>query len=227
MKMSDKKNSSDLIDEMLSEADPAFVKDLNSINPNVLNGLDLGEVSDDADVPTGWKSLLWYGHNKRKKILMATGGFIVGIAIPLITLAFFGYLTPKYSEGEGYSMATSSDETLMITAGEEKGNLFKIFPILVYSIEIPEKVYTFKPGDKIRFGRFSFYIELFNREDILSYATHQEYLEEAFVNAIRKTRGEDWFGSKSKEHLRALLLAEINKAMTVKAKAIRFKSIFI
>lgn len=223
----DKHNGSDLINEILSEADPTFVNDLKSIDPEILNGVEITDASEDTDAPKGRLGQFWYRRDKRTKVLITTSGFIVGVAIPLIALAFFGYLTPKYSEGEGYSMATSSDQTFTITAGEEKENLFKIFPVLVYTIEIPEKLYTFKPGDKFRFGRFSFYIELFNRDDILAYATHQEYLEEAFVNAIRKTQGEDWFASKNKEHLRALLLAEINKVMSVKAKAVRFKSIFI
>lgn len=222
--------SSELINEILSQADPAFVKDLSAIDPEVLNGLEIEEVSEDESATpaaTNWRQRLWSARDKRTKILMASGGFIVGVAVPLITLAFFGFLTPKYSEGEGYSMAALSDQTISITAGEETGNLFKIFPVLVYTIEIPEKVYTFQPGDKIRFGRFAFYIELYKRDDILAYATHQDHLEEAFVNAIRKTRGQDWFGSKNKEHIRTLLLTEINKTMTVKAKAIRFKSIFI
>lgn len=235
MTKQEKDPTNELIDEILTEADPGFVQELGAIDPSVLNGQEIEQVSEEespgspaaAPAASSWKERLWSSKDKRSKLVMAASGFVVGVALPIIVLAFLGFFTPKYNDAEGFSMASLSDETIKIEAGQGKGNLFKIFPVLVYTIEIPEKTYTFSQTGRIHFGRLAFYIELFERNDMIVYLKRQDHIEEAFMNAIRRTRGEDWLGPKHKERFRELLLTEINKTMSVKAKAIRFKSIFI
>lgn len=229
MTKQDKDHSDDLINEILAEADPGFVKELGVIDPDVLNGQEIQQVSDESpDAPSqGRLQRIWNGRDKRAKIIMATGGFIVGVAGPMLALAFFGFFTPEYTDEDGFILSTVADETITIAKDGSKQNLFSMFPVLIYAIEIPEKVYIFKPGGNIRYGRFAFYIELYNKKDVYAYENRIDHVEEAIVNVIRKTEGEEWIGNKHKERIREMLLTEINNAMTVRAKTVRFKSIFI
>lgn len=233
MSKTEKDQSTDLINEILAEADPQFIKDLETIDGSVLNGQEIQQVpslEDEAQVPIiqdqGWRHRFWASRSRQFRMALAGGGFAVGVALPLILMAFFGFFASDVEPGFN-SIADLSDQTLTIAAGEEKENLFRMFPILVYTIEVPEKVYTFVPGDRVRFGRFSFYIEVFDRKDLRVYDSHMDHLMEAIVNVIRKTRSDDWLNPRGQEQIREKILIEINNNMPVRAKKIRFGSIHI
>lgn len=233
MSKMEKDQSSDLINEILTEADPQFVKDLDGIDASVLNGQEIQQAptgEDDTQVPViqdqGWRHRFWASRSRRFRLALAGGGFAVGVALPLILMTFFGFFASE-KDPSFTSIADLSDQTFTIAPGEEKENLFRMFPVLVYAIEIPEKVYTFVPGDRVRFGRFSFYIELHNRKDLRVYDSHIDHVTEAIVNVIRKTKSDEWLNPRGQEQIREKILFEINNTMEVRAKKVRFKSIFI
>lgn len=234
MSKMEKDQSTELINEILAEADPEFIKDLEGIDASVLNGQDIEQApsaeDEDTQVPViqdqGWRHRFWASRSRRFRFAVAGSGFAIGVALPLILMTFFGFFASEKEPGFN-SIAEFSDSTFTIAAGEEKENLFRMFPVLVYAIEIPEKVYTFIPGDRVRFGRFSFYIELYNRQDLRVYDNRMDHVMEAIVNVIRKTRSDEWMNPRGQEQIREKILFEINNTMHVRAKKVRFKSIHL
>lgn len=225
-----KHQPADLINEILSETDPQFVKDLDAIDPTVLNGKDIQPISDEGvdEAPgMGAYHRHWQSKPTSFKILIACAGFVFGIALPLLTMSFLGWFTPEFSEEEGYTFAPFADETLLIKSGEGRDNLFKVFPVLVFAVEIPEKVYPLNPKEKVIYGRFAFYIEVSTSDDADVYENRIDQVTEAIAQVIRKTRASEWRGTSGKERIREKLLAAINKSMNVPAKTVRFKTIFI
>ncbi|MCC6138274.1 MAG: hypothetical protein IT287_06555 [Bdellovibrionaceae bacterium] len=225
-----KDQPAELINEILAEADPTFLKELDSIDPTVLNGREIEEIplggADEAP-GTGAYHRHWVSKPTSFKIIVACAGFIIGVALPLLTMSFFGWFTPEFKEEDGYSLTPYVDETFTVTSGEGQDNLFKVFPILVFAIEIPEKVYPFNPKEKILYGKFSFYVEVATSDDADAYEKRIDTVTEAISNVIRRTHAREWLGTGGKERIRVLLLVEINKTMSVPAKTVRFKSIFI
>lgn len=234
MSKTEKDQSTDLINEILAEADPDFIKDLEGIDASVLNGQEiqqgpiLDEDSDRAPVAQdqGLRHRFWASRSRNFRLALVGGGFTVGVAFPLILMAFFGFFASD-KDPNFTSIAELSDETLTIVEGEKTENLFRMFPVLVYSIEIAEKVYTLLPGDRVRFGRFSFFIEVHKKEDLIVLDNRMDHVIEAIGNVIRKTKSDEWTNTRGQENIREKLLLEINSATHVKAKKVRFKSIQI
>lgn len=224
----DKVKQQKIIDDIFSEADPNFVKEMAAIDPAVLNGKDIQKLPESVnDYDASFIGRHWHNKSVSFKITFLSLGFIFGFAIPLLTVAYMGWLTPEYKEDKGFSIKDISSESLLTSPGEGQDNLFKIFPVSTYYVEIPEKIYLFKAGEKIRYGRFSFYVELFTLQDAEAYANRIDEVTEAFVKIIRKTNATQWKGTQGKEKIRAELLSEINASMKSRAKIVRFKSIYI
>jgi flagellar basal body-associated protein FliL len=226
-----KDNSGDeqasLINEILIEADPEFVKELDSINPEILNGIEIPQIGEkEVEEAKLWYKGFWFSWETKIKVIFVFASF-AAISLPIITMAYLGWLTPSYAEDDYLSLEELSDEAFLIKSGEKQSNVYTLFPVLVYTIELKERVYPLNNSGRKKFGRFSFYVEFFSREDLEKYEDRKAQIIDAIANTIRKTSEEDWQGVSGKEKIREQLLASLNNSLEVRAKSIRFKNIFI
>ncbi|MCB9072081.1 MAG: hypothetical protein H6623_00545 [Bdellovibrionaceae bacterium] len=220
-------DSEAIIDEILAETDPDFVKGLESIQPSNLNGQEIAQVSDEQAAKLNkWYIGFWRSWETRVKVAFVMASF-AGLSVVVLALSYMGWLVPTYRDENIFSWQEYADETLQLSKDDKFSNLYVLFPVVVYTMEIPERIYPFKAGSAVKHGRFAFYIEFFSKQDQDQYEQRKDQLSEALVNAIRKTGVEDWREVDGKEKIRENILSTINNSMKIRAKTVRFKSIFI
>lgn len=219
--------SLDLINDILSETDPEFVQDLKTIDPQALNGKEIQTITEDSVEAQSLRVRFWATRDTKFKVVLLCAGFLVGVGLPLLTMAYLGWFTPQFLETEGFSFKSLHDETFIVKSSEGTENLLKLFPVVVYTVEIPEKTYPLKSSGKAVYGRFSFYLEFESAADADVYTSQKDHVAEVIFNVIRKTTIDDWSGVAGKEKIRNELLGSINKSINVRARMLRFKDIYI
>ena len=218
--------SLDLINDILSETDPEFVEDLKSIDPSVLNGKEIQTVTESAAESKSFFVRFWSSRSTTFKMILFSS-VLAGAGLPLLIMAYWGWLTPRFLEKDSFSFKPLYDETFMITPSEGEDNLFKLFPIVVYTVEIPEKMYPLKSSGKADYGRFSFYLEFETAADLELYQKQKDHVAEVMFSMIRKTSNEDWAGAAGKEKIRNEMLVSINKSVKLRVQMLRFKDIYL
>lgn len=212
------------IDEILEEADPQFVKELESIQADNLDHHDIGlPTEDEVNKKDKWYYRFWHNLDSKKQKWFLVSAFIFFVGIPAILISFFGVLTPRFQIAETKSLQYLADETISVDGQAPMKNLMDLFLFDQFFLEIPEQVFIMKPLNDVRMGRFSFYLELFSREDSTYFEKHYEEIVEILSRTLKQYTYESFKGIEGKEQMKKVILAALNGRLDAKVKNVRYK----
>ncbi len=212
------------IDEILEEADPEFINQLKSISAENLNHQDIGLPTEEEVLKKDrWFYRFWFGLDTGKQLLVVLGAFIVFVALPLILLSVLGIFTPSFLIARQTSFENWADEMIVLDSKVKQKDLMELFLTDQFFLEIPEQVFPIKPRADIRIGRFAFYMELLDRQNVPYFESHYEEIIEILGRTLKQYTFEDFKGIEGKEEMRKILLASLNSKLQIKIKNIRYK----
>lgn len=211
------------IDAILGQEDPDFVKSLADIQPDALNNQVIAEASDESMAKYNRFQLFWKGLDRGTKQVFMFSGFLIFIALPTLYVAWKGIFTPQFEVSAMRSLERWADEKLDLNPSGAEKNLRDLSQEPEFLVEIPEQIFHIKPKRDIRFGRFSFYVQVASKKDLDELKSRSDEMLQTINGVLRQLDVDDFQGVDGKEAVRHRLLAALSKEFGPRIRNVRYK----
>lgn len=212
-----KQSSLDMIDEILTQEDPDFMKDLGGLDAEVLNAPKEPEPEKkQRKIPSisDLRVFLSDLEDHQRRVLI-TSGFMVFIALPLVGMALFGVFTPKFSFTDIQSLEMYSDEMIPLDSIKRETNILSLFSFKEHVFSVREHVVNIVPKDGVKFVRVGFSVQVRTQKDLEYLQERQDLILDVFTTELQKVDYTAFSGivgkNKMKRKLLGLLQTRVSK----------------